>query len=663
MAELRRLGEIVDFEPEFVVGNKRIIRGLDNLGATILFPDEWHVIKEFYMTTAPVKKVFVPDGLGEIEIGDYEGSILDKLLKPIDPVLCIKGRMGSGKTTTIKYIMENFINKVECECQGVDYPDRRLTAWVDFKELVTESDATIQDLVDKICTQLWNKCIYYLDEDFEYRQFWDHLFQINEYGSDGFVEDVVGNIHGDYPEIRNVKKVDEKEIDNRKIVKKRLKDKSSIWYLRYLILLYRYLIQIRFLNHRECAIIILDNVDSLSTELQRNLVKIMIGCAHSHGPLFVILVRPETFERHGLNDILRDIIVHQSPRPHQVILSRLERFLAEPSAFFKAAQTLTDDEKRIATTYLRKIYPKLKRGNAFKEFIESASGKNIRNALVLSQSIFELTVGEMKRRDLTVHYLIRAIVRFGNPQFRTYQNSRIINPFDVEGVTDGRYMTKIRLLKYIAGRGGSCHTPTILSTFAPFSMLNLTLNQDVTAKALEELLSNDCQLLTSNGYDSFHITPEDDQDELSITEIGRGYIDHLVHNIHFLQEIMLDARVESDFQIPSGYIDKLAEKLSVMIRFLDKVHLSDVREVRAFDEKGIASYARIFDPHLMSFEIIQRVYDHTKKLIRSLKQKAKKNIAEEYDDVLEEFNDLLFRAKANNNKLFGVTYGTKPEPE
>ncbi|MBK9926927.1 MAG: hypothetical protein IPP66_16775 [Anaerolineales bacterium] len=663
MTELRRLGEVVDFESEFVVGDKRIIRGLDNLGGTILFPDERHVIKDFYMTTTNKKKVYISDGLGEIEIGDYEGSILDKLLKPIDPVLCIKGRMGSGKTTTMKYIMENFMDRVVCECQGFDYPPKRLTAWVDFKELITEIKATVPDLIDKICTQLWNKCVYYLDDDFEYRQFWDHLLQINEFGSDSFVEQVVGNIHSEYPDVRKVKVFSEKEISNRKIIKAKLKDKSVIWYLRYLILLYRFIIQVRFSNHRECAIIILDNVDSLSTELQRSLVKIIIGCAHYHGPLFVILVRPETFERHGLNDILRDIIVHQSPDPHQVIISRLERFLNEPDAYFKAAQTLTDEEKRLATSYLRKIYPKLKNGSAFREFIISVSGKSIRNSLVLAQSIFQLTAGEMKRRDLTVHYLIRAIVRFGYPQFRGYQNPRVVNPFDVEGVTDGRYLTKVRLLKYIAGRGGACHTPTILSTFAPFNTLNLAPNHDVTAKALEELLSNDCQLLTSNGYDAFHITPENDQDEISITEIGRGYIDHLIHNIHFIQEVMLDARVESDFRVPGQHTDKLAEKLSVMIRFLDKVHLSDVAEVQAFNEKGIVSYAKVFQPHLISFEIIQSVYEHTKRLIVSIEQNALKNIVEEYEDVLDEFQELLYKAKANNNRLFGVTYGTRPEPE
>jgi hypothetical protein len=269
----------------------------------------------------------------------------------------------------------------------------------------------------------------------------------------------------------------------------------------------------------------------------------------------------------------------------------------------------------------------------------------------------------MKRKDLTSHYLIRAMVRFGYPQYRAYQNPRVVNPFDIEGITDGRYLTKIRLLKYIAGRGGSCHTPTILSTFAPFNTLNLTPNHDVAAKALEELLSNDCQLLTSNGFDAFHITPEDDQDKISITEIGKGYIDHLIYNIHFLQEVMLDCRVEADFRVPRVYLDKLAEKMSVMVRFLEKIHLSDVVEVQAFNEKGIASYAKIFQPRLISDEIIQSVYEHTKKIIQSIKLRARKNVIEEYDDVLEEFQDLLYKAKANNNKLFGVNHGAKPEPE
>jgi hypothetical protein len=661
MTELRRLGEIIDFDWEYNVDDKRIIRGLDNLGGTILFPDERFVISDFYLTSTPKKKVSIPGIIGEVEIGDYEGSILDKLLKPIDPVLCIKGRTGSGKTTTMRYIMANYMDRVACECQGIDYPAKRLTAWVDFKDLVTEKDATLSDLINVICTQLWNKCIYYLDEDFEFHQFWDQLLLINEFGNDGFIEQVVGGIHTEYPEIRKVKVVTEEEISNRKNIKTKLRERNQLWYLKYLILLYRFMIEIRFSNHRECAIIILDNVDSLTTDLQRNLVKIIIGCAHAQGPLFVILVRPETFERHGLNDILRDIIVQQSPEPHEIILDRLGRFLQDSNAYFKAAQTLTDEEKSLAIWYLRRIYPKLKNGSAFQEFIKSLSGKNIRNALVLAQSIFQLTVGEMKRKDLTLHYLMRSMVRFGHPQYRAYQNPRVVNPFDVEGMAEGRYLTKIRLLKYIAGRGGTCHTPTILSTFALFNSLNLAPNQDVAAKALEELLDNHCQLLTSSGFDSYHVTPDDDQDEISITEIGRGYIDHLIYNIHFVQETMLDTRVESDFHLSKAYSNRLAEKIGVMVRFLEKLLIADISDVHSFNEKGITEYGKIFQPVLISYEIIQKTYEHAIGLLQSRKNYGYKNDStKDYDDVLTDFKELLFKAIASNNKLFGVT-GSEPE--
>jgi hypothetical protein len=663
MSELRRLGEMVDFDSEYRTGDDRIIQGLDNLGGTILFPDERLVIKDFYVTSTHMKRVTVLN-LGEIEIGDYEGSILDKLIKPIRPVICVTGRIGSGKTTTMRYIMENFIDKIEFGERNVNgHSLKRLTAWVDFSNFLTEKKATLHDLIDAICTQLWNKCIYLLDDEHEFHGFWEHLLKLNEFGHDHFVEQVVGIIHSEYPEIRNVKIVNGEEIKKRGKIKAKIKDKNLIWYLRYLILLYRYIIQTRFSGQKEGAIITLDNVDSLSTDLQRNLVRIIVGCAHAQGPTFVILVRPETFERNGLNDILQDIIVHQNPEPYQIVFDRIERFLKEPEMYFQAAQTLTPEEKSLAIWYLKKIFPKLKQGKTYREFIRSISGRNIRNALVLAQSVFQLTVGEMNRRDLTVHYLIRAMVRLGRHQYRSYQNPRVVNPFDVEGITDGRFLTKIRLLKYIAGRGGNCRTPTIISTFSLFNSLNLVSKYDAVTKALEELLRNDCQLLTSNGFDAFHITPDDDQDEISITEIGRGYIDHLIYNIHFIQEVMLDARVRADFPASRLYTDKLAEKIDVMVKFLERVYHSEVEEVNIFQEKGMADYAKIFQPRLISLDIICRTYESTRKLLQSRMLRKRKNIILEYEDVLSDYQNLMYKVLASNNHLFGVSGQTRPEPE
>jgi hypothetical protein len=665
MSELRRLGEIINLNSDFHNGEKRIIRGLDNLSGRVLFPEESHGIKEFYISSTPLKKIQLSNSFKEIEIGDYEGSILDKILTPIDPVVCIKGRMGSGKSTTIRYVMENYVDKVENEeliLNGLLVT--RLTTWVDFSHLVTEKETTLHDLLKHICTQLWNKCISHFDDEFEYKLFWEHLQKNNEFFQDDFVDQVVGIIHNEYPEIRDVVLINEEEIKKRKEIKRGIIRSNLIWHLRYLILLYRFIIQTKFSDHKEYATIILDNVDSLSTELQRNLVRIIIGCAHKQGPTFVILVRPETFERNGLNDLLQDVVLHQSPAAHLIILDRLERFIQNPEKYFHSAQTLTSEEKTLVISYLKYIFPKLKLGRSFHDFVKFVSGKNIRNALVLAQSIFSLKIMEMKRRDLTENYIVRSMIRFGMPQYRSYQNPRISNPFELEGITDGRFLTKIRLLKYIAGRGGSSHTPTIISTFSMFNSLDfIGKKNDAVTIALEELLKNDCQLLTSNGFDAFHITPDDDQDEISITEIGKYYIDHLIYDINFITEVMLDARVDSDFTIPSQYADPLSNKIFIMIKFFEKIYESEIKEIHTFMDKGIADYAKIFQPRLISYDIISRTYNNTYKLLTSTKLVKRTDRILEYEDVLYHFNELLKKVNLHNIRLFGVIGGTTPEPE
>jgi hypothetical protein len=662
MVELRRLGDLVDFDTEFRTGDRRIIHGYSALSDSILFADEKFGIKDFYISSSPEKRVTIPSLKREIEIGDYEGSILDKLLNPTKPVMCIQGRMGSGKTTTLRYLVDNYLNSDNDTDVIKPVLCKRVIVWVDFRQMVTEEKPTIHDVDEILCTQLWNKVHSQVNEEDEYGRFWEYMFALNNEGRDRFVESVVGAIMVECPEVQKRKDVNQEMIDQRKEIKRLIRSKNILWYLKYLVLLYRFLIREKFLDNRGCAIIILDNVDSLSTELQRELVNIIIGCAHAQGPTFVILVRPETFDRNGLNDIMPDVIEHHNPEPCDVLIDRIHRFLLQPEKYLQVAGSLSVNERELLISYLQKIYPRLKR-SVFVDFVRDVSGKNIRNTLALGKGIFQLTIGEMKHKDVTPQYIIRSMIRLGPHQYRFSRNPRLANPFDVEGITDGRYLMKIRLLNYIVGHGGLCKTPSIIRTFSMFNSSDLESDHRVVTDALGELLRNECQLITSNGFDAYHITPDDDQDEISITEIGIGYITHLIYNIHFIQEVMLDSRVPTILHVRPYYQDTLVRKIGVMVNFLRDVYHSDVDEVNTFIIKGVANYAATFQPRLITFDIIHRAYEHTKEMLDSMKAKKRKEIVQEYEDILVEFQSLVNDVTARNNQIFGVLGQIRPETE
>ncbi len=325
MTELHRLGDIVTVDTEYKIGEQRITYTYSELSEKILFGDKIFGINEFYVSLGPEKPAIFPSFKAKVDIaGDYELSLVEKILQPLSPILCIKGSAGSGKTTTIKYVLENFIERVRYE---TDVDDKeKLILMLDFNELFLGLDTaniTLYELMSTICHQLWKKCRDYLDLNREFNLFWTYLLDLSD--NDNFVESVTGELLNWYPLWCEVSTTDEFELKKREGIKENIKSKNIIWYFKYLLLIWRYLAQTQFLVSQNRGVIVFDNLESLSTDTQRNLIRVIISSAHLQGPTFILPLRTETFERHGLNDILVDVISHEGPEPYQVVLNRLGR--------------------------------------------------------------------------------------------------------------------------------------------------------------------------------------------------------------------------------------------------------------------------------------------------------------------------------------------------
>lgn len=655
LKDLRRLGDIIDVDVEFRVGDQRIIRGYDNLGMHVLFADLKYNLKDYYLFSTHTKQVSYPNIETDIhELGDYESFIVDKILNPLSPVFCIRGRLGSGKTSVLRFVVDNFILKLKCEeCQDDSKRINGLCAWIDLKSVAispSDSKSALSELVELINNRLWSKCLYYVNPNIEFNLFWDYMLQINETRSDEIVGGVVGGLLAQHPYLKSGTSVDERELEKREKIKNTIASQNPLLYFRYLTLLWRYLIQTRFSKQKGCAVIIIDNLDSLSSDVQQGLLRIILSSAHPEGPTFIIPARPETFERHGLNDQLLDVIVHQGPEPYRIFLDRLRRFVDDPQAYLMVAQSLSDSERDLIYQYISRVLHILHKDESFAAFVKSISGKSTRNLLVLAQGIFSLPVGEYKKNKILTDSVISAMLRYGSHQYDSAKNRWVTNIFDVQGVFEGRYLAKLRLLRFIASRGNACSVTLLISTLSLFGFSISTICQ-----VLNELLYKECQLLTSDGLDIFSEKTGADQEIVSITEIGMGYIDHLVYDIRFVEEIMLDAKVPSTFHVSSSYVDRSCERIDIMIKFLREIFKSDVAEVKAFiSNMGTGTYIKLFGPKLISFEIIQNLCDNVVQILDTKKKKNKANI-QEYNDIAELAENLLNEVAAINQSLLGVT--------
>jgi hypothetical protein len=685
MASLRRLGDEIDLDSGFHEGDRRIMHQLDNLAISILFPKEGDDILRYYIFSTQEKTIPIKNMPPAVRrLGDYERMLLDKILRPQFPVICIRGRMGSGKTTTMQ-LMNRIVRDFPCDgcpnyaeavgggAQGGGAQSggaqsggvggcKKLIATLDFKntdpDLGTPSITTNQ-LISDLCDRLWNKCsIYFSDPRKEFVTFWKYIMELNDHDNDHYVESVFDKIIGHLPYLREEGEVSAEALQKRQQMKDQLMRTDKDWYLKYLILLWRYLLHTQYLDRHECAMVVLDNLDSLPTRIQRELVSYIQHSAHSDGPTFMMMVRDETFHRVGLNDNLLDVVAQQGPDAVQVIFSRIDTFLRKPDDYFnKSTPSLPPEDREIVIDFLTRMTSRLRGDKTFYDFVKAVAGKSIRNALLLAQGLFELPVGEMRRGDLTSHYVIRAMLREKGSQFRATPKAHVINPFDVEGEDDGRFLIKIRILKYIEKCGGSAPLQNIISTFNYFDYAS----SDITRNAIRDLVRNECQLLTSDGFDTTYQSWGDVQDNLTLTEIGQGYINQLICDVDFVGEVMLDAKVDHKaFPFPSVYNDKLCTKLSLLYNFLRELHKNDVQEVKRYMTKAPGRYPRTFGQMLISLEIIQGMYPSVGKLMQSQKTRSPENV-EEYEEVVSQFTSLLRVAEDHNNDLFGVVDRTLQE--
>lgn len=655
MSPLRRLGDLVKSSEDDPRGEHRVLPGADRLASKIFFPTHLG-IQEYYLYSSPlmVPETFtLPEGMSGI--GEDEANLISKFFDPPMPVLAVVGTLGSGKSTTIEFVIRHVLQSIDCRhCLEIhESACQRMIAWIDCKQFTEQPDQPAPNgrLIQQLCVQLWGRASRHLTDEIEFVYFWNYILDNYDLSSDLIISNVAGYLLMEDPSIQNRRdELAAADLHRRREIREKLRQADINWYLNYLVLLWRYLIQTHFNGRKDCGLIVLDNVDSLHPIHQTRLLDYINRNTHHDGPTFILLIRPETRNRHSLNDVLADFTSHKSPTAVEVIIDRLERFLANPQPYLNAAGGLTAEHKALLLEYIQRITPRLKEDKRFAAFIKAAAGLSIRNALVLAQDILTgVTIAEMRNQDLTAHYIVRACITRGARQFRADPQSRLDNPFDVSGVVEGYLLLKPRLLRFIQGRGEECKTAFLLNAFSLFGYTD-----DQLYPAINDLLRMECQLLTSDGFDYFHKTRGDDQETLYLTEVGKGYIDHLLFDVDFVQEVMLDTRIDSDdFPVELG-MDRLEEKFTALYYFLRSLQKADELEVRRFIRTHTARrYTDLFGKRMLTLDMLWKMTPSVERILSSSARRYPSHEGE-YLELIDRFISLVWVAEKANQDLLGT---------
>ena len=599
--------------------------------------------------------------VGTPPLGEFETQILGKLLNPVSPVLCIVGPMGCGKSTTIRYLEHLARNRGHCRetCAACQ---ERLIAYVDFNEHVTLTDAHQDRLPQRLFSVLCDELLarLRLHSQFtrpeELTKFWQYEFERYRAGrrpSKAFRK-IIASWEGIQPV--DFSEPSQEDLRRQEQALNSVEQDKEL-HLDYLVRLWEYMIRVYFGGNHGCAFIILDDIDRIAPRFQRQLVEFVHANARLPGPMFVLLVRPETFDYSGVGTGVIEAPDHRGPTPEDVVLARLQRFCDCPETFFDPRDGLPPEQFELLKMFLLRVQHLIRSDphETFHRFLAHSCGSSIRAALRVAQNLFRVSVADMRDPNLSIHDVIRTCVNGGDPQLRWTNQHAVEHLFRICGDEGGSPLIKPRILRYLGrharGRRRLSEVYNVMQVFG--------YKESAVREAINDLMRIDSQLVRSNGFDRYYegdVIQKYGANRIVLTKIGWGYGDHLISDVDYVQEVMLDTFVDGDhFPRRITNYGYLSEKFGLLHRFLDELRRIDCREMEHFCEAlGTEAYFSAFGEHTISLDIIHGIYRSVARILNSVSGRGSPQVRQDYENLIEQFKSLALQVEADNHRLLGL---------
>ena len=636
----------------------------DSLAKRVFSTDIAQDLVDVYIQSQPIAaRSRVMDDLPEFTpaLGEFETQIVGKLQSPVSPVLCIVGPMGCGKSTTIRYVEHLVRNRVH-RCESCAARQERLIAYVDFNQHVTlaesDQDGLPQRLAAVLCDELLARLRLHrqFTRPEELTRFWEYEFEryrAGEQPSKAFRK-IIASWEGIHPVDFSTPSEEEMRRQEQAL---NFVEQDKELHLDYLVRLWEYMIRVYFGGNHGCAFIILDNIDRIAPVFQRKLVQFVHANARLDGPMFVLLVRPETFDYSGVGTDVIDAPEHRGPTPEEVVLARLQRFCDRPESFFDPQDGLPVEQFDLLQAFLVRVQHLIRADphRTFGRFLEYSCGSSIRAALRMAQNLFRVSVADMRDPNLSIHDVVRTCVNGGEPQLRWTNQHVIEHLFRVSNDEGGSPLIKPRILRYLGRHGkGRRRLREVYNAMGAFGY-----EESWVRESINDMMRIDSQLLRSNGFDRYYegdAIQKHGANRIVLTKIGRGYGDHLTSDVDYVQEVMLDTFVDGDhFPRRITNYGYLSEKFRLLHRFLDELRRIDCAEMKQFCEAwGRDAYFKAFGEHMVSLDIIQGIYCSVVRILSSASSRVSQAARQDYADLIEQFKSLALQVEADNHRLLGL---------
>ena len=588
------------------------------------------------------------------ELGPSERSLLHYLFTRKRMLVTFVGDMGSGKSTTLNYIINRFLSEPAFLVLRADFNT--------YQTSTTNTDSEIErDLLTYLARLFQSISVRLVKPSEEFKEAWDWALaqDWNHHPTRLALNSAIDQLRA--------KLGDEWQSSSEEALKVRAElrpslEKDVIDYLKYQLFLIDYYVTVKCGGDERKLVVVFDDVDPLPDRYQRILFERALRIANIAPFKFIIAMRPMTFEQRMLSQGAYTVykpIIHRGPSFDQILRARLAVFLGPSDDDVVGAlaplllpfkiRTPTDDFS-IGPAEIRRWCTRILdsltvRSADVPRFIEGIAGDSLRMAILLSAKAFRSNIipfhefTHTPNRSIKAHELVRSLMTRDGRCYVPDGKRIVDNIFCVgERVPNrrGTLLCKTRMCSFLRGRG---ETGADIGELRAFMRL-FEISGDIILAALNSALLSQRRLIASDTFSGVLHLDNCDKVRVRLTKTGAYYIGHVIRSLEYVQEAHYSCELPAQMVIshdPRNFVDR-TKSLGMFIRQLCE---EDRHETMAFiAETPTRRYTEIFGPSLVSIEIMRALGPQIRKVgaaIARLREGAQRRSAEVIDDALTEW--------------------------
>jgi len=588
-------------------------------------------------------------------LGVNEKALSIYLLESTYDIIVLSGAMGSGKSTTSRFVLDYIQDNYNCnnqpECKSCKIQNINIIR-LDFNRGFSGNNPDI--IIDKFLRQFYLQLKRNLKQLFDldnkiFESFlewilnrahndWEHEYE-------EFISDYIDNLDYEWDKKPKIKKCNTffKWIDDQS------EYSVKIDLLGYLI---QFIIKQEYIK-KECILIFFDNIDQLPEIAQNQIITMIFQFTEISRAKTLITIRLTSFGWIPAKaSYTWGQFQHAGPTPTNIIRKRIANYLTHKSVLKRYAEirsTISEDNLRHLDMRLELLNNILsKKESRLYRFVVSISGNSIRRGLFLMVRIFYNNAIGFDNASHNEDKLSRCFLLGTNKNCKFDPEDRLVMNIFCNPTSLLPTFIKIRILQLAFASFNKKQVLTLQNMIDDLYLFYKRLNAPELRHALNELLNDRRKMIYIDGVGKYNsekdlFTSPDDKVNISVS--GKYYIEHLIHDLVYIQESFLSIHWPIESGMPNEYdFELMVDRISVVRKGLKFLLEDDFVSMQRFISKN-----NKYDDVTKFFVSSNIIYQVAASINNIFKKYSV--ISEQLQNELLDWVDILLVTKDYNNKL------------